>query len=319
MIKDGTKQKKMIKESFDNLPTGIIYAKSNGVIMLANTLMYDLYYQLSNSTLQSAHAFWHSLTVAHPHIRLIEADETPTLQFANDKVFRFSKRTIKISGKHVIQIEAVDISELHHLKQTQLSKREKLIALRQKMFETSSNLEKVTRQEEMLDAKLKIHNSMGMGLASVRRYLETGKGDLDRALIIWRRSIELLVNSDSYENTDLYESFQQAAQSIGVTLNIVGKWPKNNPRAEKTIIAVGRECLINAYLHGAAKQMYIEIAKTKSDYKIAFSNDGKAPSEPIQRGGGFMSIEKTLDEVSGSFEVIEAPQFTVTTTFPIDY
>ncbi len=315
MINNDANREKMIKESFDNLPTGIIFAKLNGVIMLANDLMYNLYYKLDDSTLQSAHAFWYSLTQEHRQIDLIETGKTPTLQFPDGKIYRFSKRLIKIKGERVIQILAVDISELDRLRQKELSKYQKLIALRHKMVETKVNLENLTRREEVLDAKLKIHNTMGMGLAAIRRYLATGEGDLEKALTIWRRSVELLVNSDDFETTDSVQGLRQAAQSIGIALCIEGKWPKKRPKIEKVIIAVGRECLINAHLHGAARRMRITILETESDYKISFVNDGRTSNKAIVAGGGFMAIEKALEPVQGSFKVIQAAQFTVELSF----
>ncbi len=309
----------MIKESFDNLPTGIIFAKTNGVILLANSLMYDLYCQLSDGALQSAHAFWHSLTAPNDNVKLLENSATPVLQFADDKVYRFSKRNIEIEHRQMVQIEAVDISELYQLKQTHLQKHDKLVALRHKMVETKATLENVTRQEEMLDAKLKIHNTMGMGLATIRRHLATGQGDLSKALTIWRRSIELLVNSDSFVQMGLFESLQQAAQSIGIAIDIVGQWPKNRQDIEKVLIGVGRECLINAYKHGSAKRLKISIADRAIDYQIVFSNDGQTSQQSIRPGGGFTSIEKTLEAVGGSFEVVQMPQFALVLSVPKDY
>ncbi len=316
MIFDKMNKKHMIKESFDNLPTGIIFSKMNGVILLANALMYDLYRQLSDGALQSAHAFWYSLTEEHDQIELLEADDAPTLRFADNKIYRFSKHLIEINHEQIIQIEAVDISALHKLKQTHLKKHKKLVELRQKMVETKANLESVTRQEEVLDAKFKIHNTMGMGLTTIRRYLSTGQGNLDKELTMWQRSIELLINSDAFVQQGFFEGLQQAAQSVGIMLDIVGKWPDEQLEIEKVLIGVGRECLINACLHGDAKHMQIVISETKTAYQITFNNDGKTSKKPIRSGGGFMSIKKTLETVDGSFEVVQTPKFSIVLAIP---
>ncbi len=319
MIFDNINKKRMIKDSFDNLPTGIIFAKTNGVILLANALMYDLYCQLSDGALQSAHAFWHSLTKPHDQIKLLETGDTPTLCFADNKIYRFNKHTTEIGYEPIIQIKAVDISAHYQLKQTYLQKQKKLVTLRQAMVETKATLENVTRQEEVLDAKLKIHNTMGMGLATIRRYLATGQGDLDKALLIWRRSIELLVNSETFVQDDLLKSLQQAAQSIGIVLEIIGKWPSKQPAIERVLISVGRECLINAALHGDAKHMQIEILEMAATYQITFKNDGKTSTKPIRAGGGFASMKKTLETINGSFDIVQTPQFAIVLELPKVY
>ncbi len=316
MIFDKMNKKHMIKESFDNLPTGIIFAKLNGVILLANALMYDLYRELSDGTLQSAHAFWHSLTAIHDQIELLEVDNAPTLRFSNGKIYRFSKQIIEINHAQVIQIKAVDISALYQLRQTHLQKHEKLVALRKKMVETKATLENVTRQEEVLDAKFKIHNTMGMGLTTIRRYLSTGQGNLDKELTMWQRSIELLINSDTFVQQGLFEGLQKAAQSVGITLDIAGQWPDDHSEIERALISVGRECLINACLHGDAKHMQIIILETATEYQITFKNDGKTSKKPIRSGGGFMSIQKTLEKVNGSFKVVQTPQFAIILVVP---
>ena len=41
-----------IKESFDNLPTGICFADSNGLIVLCNKRMHQLCYELMGKDLQ---------------------------------------------------------------------------------------------------------------------------------------------------------------------------------------------------------------------------------------------------------------------------
>ncbi len=307
--------KQLIKESFDNLPTGIILANLNGVILLANRVMYQLYDQLSGEVLRSAHAFWHELSLEHQGLKLIERGVHPVLQFKDGRIYQFSKGSVQLEHKTVLQIEAVDITQLHQLRLAHLEKNRKLRQLRNKMVESQNNLERVTREEEVIDAKLKIHNTMGMGLTAIRRYLTTGRGDIDRALSSWSRSLELLVNSESFVKGDYFSSLQRAAHSIGIDLIIDGAWPRHHA-VEKVIIAAGRECLINACLHGNAKRMHIAIVDLKTAYQVTFSNDGQLPDKEVKPGGGFMSIERSVSSVGGSFTFSELPQFTINLSLP---
>ncbi len=307
--------KRLVKESFDNLPTGIIFANLNGIILLANRLMHDLYSQLSGEVLRSAHEFWYKLENEETNITVIEWGSRPIVQFADGKVYSFNKSIVQLEYKRVLQIEAVDISQLYKLRLTNFQKNEKLIGLRRKMVENRRNLAAMTREEEVIDSKLKIHNMMGMGLTAIRRHLTTGNGDIDKTLVNWSRSLQLLINSDQFVQDDFFESLQQAAQSIGIELLIKGDWP-TQPAIGKVIVGVGRECLINACLHGNAKQMQIAIDDKQTHYLIIFSNDGESPKGEPKPGGGFMTIERLLEPLGGSYTISQLEPFTIKIVLP---
>ncbi len=296
------KYERQIKESFDKLSTGILYAKPSGLIVLTNKKMYQIYNEITGEVLQSAYAFWESITNPSDKIKIIEDGDSPSVQINDEMVYNFTMKTIKISGEKYIEIKAIDVSELHKLTLDLLEKNEREKELRRKMIEIKENLELITNEEEMLDAKFKIHNTMGTGLASLRRYLTTGEGDIDKSINTWRKSLELLNKGDDFFKIEKFKSLIQASDSVGIHLKIIGKWPKK-AELSKVIILVSRECLINAAIHAQAEEMIIEIEESLYDYTISFKNDGVKPKKEIKYGGGFAAIRSALQEVNGELEI----------------
>ncbi len=306
---------KQVKESLDNLPTGIIFAKENGIILLANKTMYTLYAKLSNEVLRSAHIFWESLYDDSLKAKIIDDGEMPTLIFDDATVYNFSKTKFILNGQSITQIDAVDITELYNLRLDLVEKNKQIAEIRAKLFATRKELEKIISEEEYLDAKLKIHNTMGTGLASIRRFLMTGEGDIDKNINTLKKSLELLNRDEKFEHGNQLMSLFNAAKSVGIEIEIIGEWIQNK-KITKVVIWVARECLINAAIHAEAKKMYIVIDEKELAYTVSFRNDGLKPKKEIKAGGGFSSITQAVEEINGKLDIDVSDEFNLTITVP---
>ncbi len=309
------KEKKRIKESIDNLPTGIIFAKESGVILLANKKMYEIYYILTGEVLQSANSFWDNLYTENDRVKILEAGINPTLIIDNKSVYRFSKIAINTRNRRLNQIEAVDISELYELRKELARKNSEIAKIRAKMFETQSNLEDITRSEEMIDAKMKIHRTMGTGLANIRHYLTTGEGDIEKDLNTWKTSLELLDKDEKMIRKSQISSLKDASNALGIDISIEGEFPPNQ-RISKAIIWIAKECLINAFVHADAENMKMRILDKDDEYEISFENDGKAIKKELRPGGGFESIRNTVLSNYGRFEYTTTGNFVLRAYLP---
>ncbi len=310
-----TTYKNQIKESIDNLPTGIIFAKKNGIILLANKKMYDIYYLITGEVLQSALSFWKSLDTDNEHIEVIEHGDTPCLRVDGKSVYNFSKNIVNMNGMEVLRIDAVDITKLYELRLELLEKKKDIEKIRKKMVDTMYSLEKITSEEEIIDAKMKVHRTMGEGLASVRHYLLTGDGDILKSLNTWKSSLKLLDKDDGFIRQGHIESLKNAGRALGIDIHILGDFPSSK-KAAKVIIWVAKECLINSAIHADAKNMYITIEETGDDFVISFANDGRKLEKNIRPGGGFASIRKVVVDFGGSFEYTTRDDFVLTVYLP---
>ncbi len=308
------KYKRQVKEGIDNLPTGLIFAKTNGVIILANKKMYDIYNIITAEIPQNCYVFWDKLYEENEHIRVLDDSEKPIIVINDELVYTFSMDKFYLNEQELLQLKAIDITQLHSVNLDLVEKNKKLKELREKIISMKNNLENITREEEMIDAKLKIHRSMGTSLSSVRRYLIDKEGDLNKSLKTWRKSVELLNKDDEFFETNEFDSLVDAANSIGIELEFKGEMPE--ARFYKAIIWTARECLINAAIHGQASKMLIGFTESIDAYNIVFSNNGLKPSEEIEDGGGFRAIREVLAEYNGDFEIKLKDDFSLILNLP---
>ncbi len=298
---NSNKYKRQVKEGIDNLPTGLIFAKTNGVIILANKKMYDIYNVIIGEIPQNCYVFWEKLYEENEHIKVLDKSKKPIIVIDDTLVYTFSMDKFYLNGQELVQIKATDITELNKVSVDLIEKNKKIKEIREKIINMKNNLENITREEEMIDAKLKIHRSMGTTLASIRRFLIDEEGDLNKALKTWRKSIELLNKDEEFFETDEFDSLINASNSVGIELEIKGAFP--DAKFNKAIMWTARECLINAAVHGSANKMLIEFSESLDAYHVSFSNNGLKPNKEIKEGGGFMAIRKVLSEVNGDFEI----------------
>ena len=100
-------QKKMItensiKESTDDLPMGLCFAKKDGLTLLVNRKMYMLSLVIMGTALQNAKLFWKMVSegdLPEGITRVKEGDE-PMLLLQNGSVWTFSKKYIKIDREY---------------------------------------------------------------------------------------------------------------------------------------------------------------------------------------------------------------------------
>ena len=77
-----------VKESFDNLPTGLCFSKSNGMIQLVNYQMNELSHIITGDDLQNANVFWDAVCNGKltNNITRLVSGENPELRFADGSV-----------------------------------------------------------------------------------------------------------------------------------------------------------------------------------------------------------------------------------------
>ncbi len=315
---------KDIKESLDNLPTGIIVAKENGVILLANKKMYDLYFQLSGKILQSIYSFLDFLNgkiINTDNVIFLKNTKVPTIIFEDNQIYSFMLKEIYLNDKKHLQLTASNVTELYNLNQKLIEKNNELKNARIKILKTKKQLKKIINKNEIVDAKMKIHQTMGTNLATIKHYLYTGSGNINKSLYMWNSTFNILENMNEENLTDDkgFDSFIKAANDMGIKVFLTGNLP-DDANIIKIIIHIGKECLINAVLHAKADAMFFNVETYDDSYTIEISNNGENPinktKDEIKSGGGFMSIQKQLNHINGRFEVNTDPTFSLKLYLP---
>ena len=95
----------------------------------------------------------------------------------------------------------------------------------------AENMAEITRQQEILTAKMRVHNKMGNCLLSARQYLAQGlpREKKPQFLDLWQNSLNALREEVAAEDEpDACEEVVRIAKSIGVDVQIHGVMPEDD-------------------------------------------------------------------------------------------
>ena len=310
-----------IKESTDDLPMGLCFAKKDGLTLLVNRKMYMLSLVIMGTSLQNARQFWNTISAGKlpEEIQRIKEGEEPVLLLQNGSVWTFSKKFVKIDRDEVVQILAIDTTDLYNLRFQLEKKNESLKEMNMRLQEYSENVTDLVREEEILATKVKIHGEVGSALLATRYYLNnpSGKEQAESLIKAWDYNVALLYNEVKQEvKEDVFQHLNEAAAAVGVTIEVNGAIPQNNVKAERLIVAAGRECLTNTVRHGAGDKVIISIRENLLYYHVEYTNNGTVPEEIIKEGGGLLGLRRRVEDIGGNMQIVSSPQFVLIINIP---
>lgn len=310
-----------IKESMDQLPMGLCFSHTNGVILLANRSMNALCHQIVGRDLQDAERLWAAISGREPlhNAERVFVKGEQVLRFPDGTVRAFRRETILIEGTPIVQITAVDITEPFSLTEKLQVQNAALDEMNARLRRYGENVEELVRKQEWLDTKVRIHGEFGQALLAARRFLaqpDAEKADPGPLLSQWSKNIAILrqgTSSNDEEHT--LEELYEAAQSVGIRITLDGRFPDG--REEKCLlVSAAAEALTNVVKHADASELTIRIQETEQEYIARFTNDGRKPSGPITEGGGLGSLRKKIERAGGTMETAIAPEFALIVKLP---
>lgn len=299
----------IIKKTIDGMPDGICFSYKDGTPLLVNKAMHYLSYELFGHIMLNANEFYKNLKVSRVNydIRIIKRGREVILKTA-DKAWDIKY----FYHGNIRETLAVDISEEYSLTEEISNRNIRLYEVNGRLRQYSKDVERFTREKEILDAKIKIHDDIGRSLAAFRSYLENDKRteeDREGLLSLWRKSIFLMRGEaeDIHEDT-LWENLLLAAKSVGVDIEVNGSLEIIGDYIGVFIAAV-HECLNNAVRHARGSRLDIFISETDGKINIEIENDGKEPSDPIVEKGGLSNIRKKIELGGGEMKIESSPRF----------
>lgn len=311
-----------IKESCDNLPTGLCFASANSLPILVNRRMYELCLRITGQDLQNADEFWDILTngALAAGARRVSAPGAPRpVVCIDEQEYRtFTRSSFSVDGETVIQITAADTTELHRATTELAKSNDELRRVSARLKKYGEQVAEVSREDEILTAKVRIHNEIGQTLTATRHLLwmdpETDAGEV---LASWRKITDMLRwEIEPKKDPAALKYLQKAADALEMRLNIQGEIPAAGKDAE-LIVTVAAEMLTNAFRHAAARALTIEVSRRGGEYCVRFTNDGDPPDGEITEGGGIGGLRCRVEKLGGELTVVSQPRFILTIRFPI--
>lgn len=295
-----------IKESNDKLPSGLCFCDERGAVLLVNHRMDGLCFRLTGDALLNAAEFWRRLSEGEvmPEVRPVITGERPMFELDDGGVWLFERVRLGFERAEIYQITAADVTGRFRLGEELDEEIRSLRRMNEELRAYGDTMYELTREEELLAAKVSIHDSIGQALLTARRYIESGDETIDhsRLLQIWRYSVELLRHEGSVESADSpIKELEEAAKLVGVKLVANGE-PPGESGALRLMTVAALECINNAARHAGATELYISSREENGRYILEFTNNGDAPEHEIIEGGGLSELRRKAEKEGAQME-----------------
>ena len=305
-----------VKEALDTLPSAVCYFTAAGNVKLCNTAMYDLIRKITQNDLQTLDELNEALDSCNQNTGVIR-EGNPFL-FPDGHAWQYSvDKVTAADGRIYTEAVLSDVTELYEKRQKLQRQSRELKKMYRELKILSANVLEMTREEEILNLKSRLHDQMNMGVAAIRQILRQNTTSEENAAAIaqFRRAIQVLQEENAYPQDDIAE-FIRDAEVSGIRVEITGDFPEEK-EVLHLLLPVLREACVNAARHADASVLYITAERKSNAMRLLLTNDGRQPQQEIVPRGGLVDLGRMLAEAGGKIEIQSQPQFLLTVTLPI--
>ncbi|MBQ4110751.1 MAG: hypothetical protein IJC74_07710 [Clostridia bacterium] len=312
-----TISKNSIKDAFDNLPTGVCFFNAAGLPVLCNRMMQRISFSVCGKDLQFITEieewFYDDFTPMSGVKKL-----NRTFILPDGKAWHIIKRSFdNESGNAYTQFIAADVTELYKKREEVMQETEHLRNVQEELQRLSANVVAVTREEEILNTKMRVHDEMGRCLIAAQKYLkDENKKDIpDSIATSWQRAVSMIKYNNDTPDEDMLLQIRKTCEFVKLGFVMTGKLPDIANVAYILTCAV-RECVTNAVRYAEATELYADFSENENCWGVTLTNNGKLPDGEITEGGGLSSLRKRVERAGGQMRVESFPVFKLTVTLP---
>ncbi len=297
-----------VKEAIDLLPAGVALADQDGNVVFANLTMNRISRALTGQV----------LTTLTPILALGDGCIFRASYPDGSRVWQFTADMISEEGRTYRRLIAADITELATINSTLRANNEKLKEINRRLDIYNRNAERMIISQELLNARMQVHNETGHILLASRHYMDhPGSIDEDEFLRTLRFTNAHLLNeyeADDTERDALSEAIEMAS-SIGVKVQLNGMIPEDG--APRVILAAAiSECATNTRKHADGDLLLVTTETDDTRISFTLTGNGNPPDKPVNETGGLASLRRLSENAGGTMEITVSPKFTLTVRVP---
>ena len=305
-----------VKEAIAELPVGLCFYDETGRILLLNEQVANDCKELTGEPLYDGNAFWSSVSEGKVigDVTVTQSGGSLIVERADGRVTLCKRIVHDINGKTVYELCGTDVSREFALKKEIEQKNENLRKMNLRLRKYGEIVAEVTREKEILGARIKVHSNLGSLILRTKKALT--QGEYDRASLIseWNDILSLIFAPD--DEQDKFAEADKTAASVGVRIFYDGKRPKKCTQAEKIFANAVFECVTNTARHADGTELYVGMTESDTEYAVTLSNNGKQPEQEIKEGGGLSSLRRVAENAGGRMTITSVPKFSLTITVP---
>lgn len=306
-----------VKEAIAQLPVGLCFYDETGRVLLLNRQIACDCRELTGEPLYDGHAFWAAVATGRiaDAATVAQSENTVIVERADGRVTLYKRLAHDLDGKRVYELCGTDISREYALKKEIEQKNENLRRMNLRLKKYGETVAEVTREKEILAARIKVHGNLGSLILRTKKELTQGKCDSDALIPAWNDILSLLFAPDGDEQ-DRFAEADRTAANVGVRIFYDGKRPKKGSTAEKIFATAVSECVTNTARHADGTELYAKMTDERAGYTIRLTNGGRPPEQEIREGGGLSSLRTMTENAGGRMTVRSLPTFSLVITLP---
>lgn len=309
---------KQVQESLDNLPSGIAFFDKNGLPRLCNRRMYSLEHLLAGRDIQSVQEFREALDRPCEAVSILNP-KAMVYRFPEGEVWRFSESSVVTkSGERFVQFLAGNVTALYENGEELKRENERLKRVALSMKELSHNILTLTREEEILEMKMRVHDELGHTVLATNRFLTNGMEEMQEKELLkrWNRALWLLQTEEADSPGKGWRAqLEERGNMLGLKVVVRGEL-STDEKGEDWLMPALSECMINSVRHGGATELEIDFTNQRDYDTVRVSNNGSVPEEGVVEGGGLSTLRRRVESSCCQMAVSTAPVFSVTFRIP---
>ena len=290
-----------VKESLDKLPIGVCYYLESGLPILVN----------HGADMVSLHICGRIVRDGQEFYKLLK-DTGEFIEMPGGRYLAYARREILVEGKNCYVITLNDVTEEIERSNELERENKRLSELNAHLRNLNETIDQVAIQSEILETKVRIHDSLGQILMMTRLYMKHENGEetdeADNANYVsadvlkekWKEAIRFLDSPEEMKDNQLEKIFS-VAEDVGIKIDIDGKLPTDEVQIDLLAKAI-HECMTNAIRHAGADRLFVKLSY-KNGMRIEISNNGKQPSGQLSESGGLANLRGVVEEQGATMEL----------------
>lgn len=306
-----------IKEAFDNLPTGVCFFNEADLPVLCNLAMQRFSFAVCGKDVQFITDLESFLSDDFVPVAKVRKDGKVFI-LDDGSAWQLEKRTFTHeSGESYTQYIAADVTHLQKNRMELTKENEQLRKVQAELKRLSANVVAITREEEILNTKMRVHDEMGKCLVAAQKYLQTDCTESvpDSLTAAWQRAVSMLKYSNDTPDEDMLLQIRKTCEYVKLAFVQTGDLPKQERVAYLLTCAV-RECVTNAVRYAEATELHAAFTENETEATATVTNNGKIPEREIVEGGGLSTLRRRVERAGGIMTVQSFPEFKLTVTVP---
>lgn len=309
-----------IKESVDKLPVGLCFYDVNGMPLLYNKIANDISASLFGNEILNGEEFWEDIYKLNilKGCKVIAEGDTPIILAENGKAYSFKRAEHRFGKRTIYEINATDVTREYRLSTEISNANAELKEMNERLIEYGDNINRLTREKEILNAKINIHDEMGKLLLATKNRVKNNKGlELKELISLWQNTVKAFGHVEDDNAADGLTDLKKAAESIGICVIINGDMPACDDPAYTICLKAIHVSITNTAAHADGDKITVDITTRGNAYEIAISNNGKPPKGEIKEGGGLSSLRMLVERSNGNMQFDYSPRFLLKIKLPI--